>query len=369
MTQQATAAASHASPPRSPQRRRRRWLAAAISLLVIVALVVLALTQLDLSGVGRALAKVRAGWLVLALALMGSSFLARAESWYAVIRAALPGARVLRSDVLRGLLIGMAGSAVAPGRLGEAARAWLVARRLGPPGRTVGVVVGTLVSQTLLNVLALSLLTLIALSAGALTAARVSALAVVVALPVGVVALLYFGPRLLARAAPAGPGRLARVSRWLLAEVLAARRGLSMFRRPALGIHATLVQMLAWGLQLSTCYVTMLALGLDQKASIPAAAAVLVAVNVTAVLPVTPSNVGVFQAACIAVLARFRISAAQALAYGLVLQAVEVAADIGLGIPALLREGASWSDVRRAAGLVSDGAPEAPTPPADSRSP
>ena len=39
-----------------------------------------------------------------------------------------------------------------------------------------------------------------------------------------------------------------------------------------------------------------------QRADLGAAAAVLFAVNVTAVLPVTPSNLGVFQAACVAVL-------------------------------------------------------------------
>ena len=46
----------------------------------------------------------------------------------------------------------------------------------------------------------------------------------------------------------------------------------------------------------------LVALGLDHQAGIGAAAAVLFAVNVTAVLPATPSNLGVFQAACVAVL-------------------------------------------------------------------
>ena len=46
----------------------------------------------------------------------------------------------------------------------------------------------------------------------------------------------------------------------------------------------------------------LVALGLEHKADLGAAAAILFAVNVTAVLPVTPSNLGVFQAACMAVL-------------------------------------------------------------------
>ena len=65
--------------------------------------------------------------------------------------------------------------------------------------------------------------------------------------------------------------------------------------------------------------------------------------NVTAVLPVTPcSNLGVFQAACVAVLAGAHgVAPAQALGYGIVLQAVEVATAVVMGAPALVKEGLS----------------------------
>ncbi len=77
------------------------------------------------------------------------------------------------------------------------------------------------------------------------------------------------------------------------------------------------------------------------------AAAVLFAVNVTAVVPATPSNIGVFQLAVISVLATgYGVAAADALAYGVILQAVEIATAVALGVPALVREGMSWSDVR-----------------------
>ena len=75
-------------------------------------------------------------------------------------------------------------------------------------------------------------------------------------------------------------------------------------------------------------------------------ASVLVVSNVTAVLPATPSNVGVFQAACVAVLSAYGIGYTDALAYGIVLQAVEIATAMALGMPALLREGMSWRDMR-----------------------
>ena len=90
-----------------------------------------------------------------------------------------------------------------------------------------------------------------------------------------------------------------------------------------------------------------MALGLDSHAGPAAAAGVLFAVNVTAVIPATPANVGVFQAACVAVLAgAYHVSTPEAIAYGIVLQAVEVAAALIMGLPALLNEGLSWRDVR-----------------------
>ena len=89
------------------------------------------------------------------------------------------------------------------------------------------------------------------------------------------------------------------------------------------------------------------ALGLDDSAGFGAAAAVLFAVNVTAAIPATPSNLGVFQAACVAVLSgAYGVSHADALAYGIILQAVEIATAVVMGTPALLKEGLSWRDVR-----------------------
>src|SRR5207247_409324 len=79
-------------------------------------------------------------------------------------------------------------------------------------------------------------------------------------------------------------------------------------------------------------------LGLQSQADRSTAAAILLAVNVSAILPATPSNVGVFQAACLVVLAAYGVAAGPAIAYGIILQAVEVVTALGLGVPALLRE-------------------------------
>jgi phosphatidyl-myo-inositol alpha-mannosyltransferase len=136
-----------------------------------------------------------------------------------------------------------------------------------------------------------------------------------------------------------GTGAVRRV----LAQV---RAGLRVFRRPKLGATATGAQLAAWALQWISCYLLLVALGLDDTAGIGAAAAVLFAVNVTAVLPATPSNLGVFQAACVVVLGAYGVGQADALAYGIILQAVEIATAVVMGAPALVKEGLSWREVR-----------------------
>jgi phosphatidylinositol alpha-mannosyltransferase len=143
-----------------------------------------------------------------------------------------------------------------------------------------------------------------------------------------------------------GTGRLARVSVAIRDGLLRVRKGLTVFRNPRLGSFAATTQLAAWGVQPLACAVLFQALGMS-GVGIGAAAAVLFAVNVTAVVPATPSNIGVFQLAVISVLTTgFGVAAADALAYGVILQAVEVATAVVLGLPALVREGMTWSDMR-----------------------
>jgi phosphatidylinositol alpha-mannosyltransferase len=100
-------------------------------------------------------------------------------------------------------------------------------------------------------------------------------------------------------------------------------------------------------MQAVSCYLLLVALGLDHRAGFAAAAAVLFAVNITAVVPATPANLGVFQAACATVLhAGWHVSFGDGVAYGVILQAVEVATAVLMGGPALLKEGMSWREIK-----------------------
>ncbi len=336
---------------RMPERRQR-WISASLTAGVLGGLIALALTKIDWRELPRALSDVNVGWLAVALGLTAASNLARAESWFAVIRAALPHHVISRAAVARGLLIGAATSSVTPARLGEPVRAWLIARRLGGV-RALATVAGTVFAQTLLNLLALMILAILVLAASTIPGARTAAIATAAVLPVLILAALLAGPRVALAARPVRSQRLRRLSTWVGRQLVAVRGGLVAFRRPRTAAHAAAPQLSAWAMQFGCCYAVLLALGLQHRATLLAAAAVLLAVNLTAILPLTPSNVGVYQAACIAVLAPFGVNAAQALAYGLVLQAVEVVSGLALGLPALAREGLSLTELRREASAAS----------------
>ena len=257
-----------------------------------------------------------------------------------------PALRPGRAVVIRALLIGMAGSAVAPGRLGEAARAWLIARRAGRVRDALATVIGTLLSQTLLNVLALVILSVVAVAGSAIPGARTESIVLTALVPAACVVAIVGAPAMLARARAARTGRRGRILAWIRAQLVDVRQGLAVFHRRGPAVHSGGFQLLAWGMQWGACYAVLLAFGLQARAGIAAAAAVLVAVNITAIVPVTPSSVGVFQAACIAVLAPFGIHAGEGLAYGLVLQAVEIGCALAMGVPSLLVEGVSIGELR-----------------------
>ena len=318
--------------------------AMAVGVLGAAGLGLLAVHRIGLASIGDALLNATPTWMIVGLGLMCMAMLLRAEAWHAILKAALPGVRVRRRDAARGTMIGVLMSATLPARLGEPSRALIVARRVGSVRERLPIVVGTLVSQTLINLLALLVLGSVMFATIGIFKGHEKALIIFSITPFAALAALLALPALMRRGKPSRFARVQRALAVVRGGMLRVRSGLAVFRQPRLGIWATTMQLLAWGFQWVACYMLMVALGLH--VGIGAAAAVLFAVNVTAVLPATPSNLGVFQAACVAVLAGYGVSHTDALAYGIVLQAVEVATAVMLGMPALLGEGMSFKDMR-----------------------
>jgi phosphatidylinositol alpha-mannosyltransferase len=285
-------------------------------------------------------------WVLAAFALMCASMLLRAEAWHAILRAALPDTRVRRRDAARGTMIGVLMSATLPARLGEPSRALIVARRVGRVRDRFPIVLGTLVSQTILNILALIALGAVMFHTVGLFNGNEDALVIATLAPVVVLVLVLSAPWILRRGRPTRFQRVQHAATLARNAMVRVRRGLQVFRKPKLGAWAATMQLSAWAIQWLACYLLLVALGLDDQAGLGAAAAVLFAVNVTAAIPATPSNLGVFQAACVAVLSAYGVGKTNALAYGIILQAVEIATAVAMGMPALVREGMTWRDLR-----------------------
>ena len=343
------------APPKPTRGARAlaglRRAALGLSAVIGVLLAFLALRRVGFENVFDTLWRSSPSWVLIALALFSTSMFLRAISWSHILRAALPERPVKRRTILSATSIGVLMSATLPARLGEPSRALIVARRAGRMRETLPVVAGTLVSQTLLNLLALFLLAVVVVGSNDILRGHEGVLVVVSLLPVGLALAVLVLPSVMEAGRRfgfgGGQGAIARWMREAVAALVRLRKGLQVFRRPRRAAWATSAQLAAWGLQLLGAFALLLALDLEGKAGIGAAAAVLFAVNVTAVLPATPSNVGVFQIAVITVLTgAYDVPTAAALGYGIILQGVEVVTAVLFGLPALIREGVSWRDVR-----------------------
>jgi phosphatidylinositol alpha-mannosyltransferase len=333
--------------PASGGARRLRTLRRAgfaLSSLVGVGLAALALQRVGVTRVAASLLASKPGLVAAAVALMCAAMFARAISWHAILAAAPTWRPAKRRDAMQGTFIGVLMSATLPARLGEPSRALITARRLGRARETLPIVLGTMISQTLLNVLALSALGVVTLSRVSVLEGHDRDLMLLALTPVVALLVVLAAPVLVP---PAAVPRFRRLQAALTSLRGALLRGFSVFRDPRAASRATLAQLGAWALQWLSCWLLLMALGIDNRAGAGAAAAVLFAVNITSLIPATPANVGVFQAACVAVLAgAYHVSTPEAIAFGIVLQAVELGTALLMGVPALLNEGLSWREVR-----------------------
>jgi phosphatidylinositol alpha-mannosyltransferase len=328
-----------------------RRVAMAAFTLGMVALAYLALKKIGIASIGQTLINSEPSYVLLGLATMCMAMVMRGFSWHAILQAALPKARIRLGDAIRGTMIGVLMSSTLPARLGEPSRALIIARRTGRPRDTLPVVLGTVVSQTILNIVALIILGVIMFSSVDFFSGHQNVLLIAAVAPAAMLAFVIIAPIVLRLGT--GSKRFSRAQSGLQKAQRALGRvrvGLIVFRRPRLGLAATATQLMAWALQSVSCFFLLMALGLTgghHHVGFAGAAAVLFAVNITAVLPATPANLGVFQAACATVLhSGWHVGWGTGVAYGVILQAVEVATAILLGMPALLREGMSWREVR-----------------------
>jgi uncharacterized membrane protein YbhN (UPF0104 family) len=116
-------------------------------------------------------------------------------------------------------------------------------------------------------------------------------------------------------------------------------------RTPLGATVAILLQFVGWGCQLLAVWTALRAF--DIHAPLPAAAVVLLLMNVATVFPLWPGNVGLVQVAIATPLAAsYGVAYAHGVAFGFGLQAIEASVGIGVGLLFLAHEGLSLAMLR-----------------------
>jgi len=321
---------------------RNGWVQATVLMLVVVlAFIVIWWRGPDWELVFDAFRFVVWSWVVLALLLNVVSTLFRALSWSLTIGQALPPEHHPRLiHVFSAFGVGLMANAVVPGRLGELARVATLRRHLpdAPPG-TSATLVGTVFAHRLFDLVPATILVIWVLLTAEVPHWAVVALLIAAAVGLALFTVAWLGAR--------------RHHRTMMSEgvgsarhlLVMARQGLSVLNAPVPLAGAILLQCLGWLMQLLAVYVAMQAFGID--APLPAAGLVLVLMNVATIVPLWPGNIGLVQAAVALPLRNYGVPYATGFAYGLALQAIEIACGLGLGLIALAREGVSFAMLRR----------------------
>jgi uncharacterized protein (TIRG00374 family) len=323
---------------------RNGWVqGAALVLAVVLAFALLWWRGPDWGDVGNAFRFVIWSWIVLALLLNVASTLFRALSWSLTISQALPPQHQPRLiQVFSSFGVGLLANAVVPGRLGELARVATLRRHLpDAPTGTTATLVGTVFAHRLFDLVPATLLVVWVLLTAEVPHWAVTALLIVVAVGFALFTVAWLGARRQQRSV-AHDFQAVGTIRHLLGM---ARQGLSVLKAPVPLAGAILLQCLGWLLQLMAVWVTMQAFGID--APLPAAGLVLVLMNVATIVPLWPGNFGLVQAAVALPLRNYGVAYATGFAFGLALQAIEIACGVALGLLALAREGISVAMLRR----------------------
>jgi uncharacterized protein (TIRG00374 family) len=318
--------------PRSP------WLRGALVVPLLAAVVVVLWWRgPDWDVVYHAFDLVNWGWIFFALALNLVSVLLRSLAWRLTIDQALDPPHPRFADVFSGFSVGLLANAILPGRIGELARVAVLRRHLPHGSGTSSVLVGTVFAHRLFDLFPALLLVLYVISTAKIPHWAATSLLIVAAVGILLFTLAVMGAR--QRHRPTLDG--ARRVRELLAM---ARQGLSVLRSPLPAAGAILLQCAGWFMQLLAVYVAMRAF--DIHAPLPAAALVLLLMNVATIFPLWPGNIGLLQAAVALPLVQYGVAYSTGFAYALVLQAVEMSVGVGVGLVFLAHEGLSFATLR-----------------------
>jgi len=303
------------------------------------------MTQINIDLFAQAWREVRYGYLLPCVALLLAGLVVRALRWRALLAEGLPLGRAFSIMNIAYLVNG-----VLPLRLGEVARVALVARA----GSQVAVpqTIATIVVERLLDLLAVVILLSLALVGGCVPQELR-----LVGASSATLALLGFGMLIVLAMRPAWAqhvlawlmARLPILQRWPLARWLGQfLDGLQPLARPVTLFTALAWTALAWALSVWAGYVLMYAL--YDVADLATTALYIAAAAFAIALPAVPGNVGTYEASILLALTAMGYAFdGRALAFAVLVHAVNVFVHVSTGIVGFMAEGLSWGQFKQTA--------------------
>ena len=347
---------------------RRRWCVGGAAIAVLAALFV---SHANLARMGQSFLRADWHWLAVALGLMLVSLVLRSVALKVIVDA-LGGLRARLSDTFSATSIGLLANTVIPVRVGTVLAPYALYVLLRRRGAAVpfATALGMSLTERLFTIasfVALSLLfvSVLSLPGWAVQVLIASALFAATFL-IGGIVLERRRRRLAAGPALAVPGTAPAAARpsvlrrhW--PELVDSQR---IMGKPWSALLVAAIQTLAWLIQLAAAWAALQAFHLG-GAGLRGAALVLVLTNLIGLVPITPGNVGTFQAAALAALAVSGVAAGPAVAYALGLQGMQLAVATVAGLASLSLQGLSLADLsgrsRQAASLLYRGEQARPT--------
>ena len=358
----------------------RRWCVGGVALAVLAALLV---AHADVARMSSSFLQADWRWVALALGLMLLSLVLRSVALKVIVDA-LGGVRARVGDTFSATSIGLLANSIVPIRVGTVLAPYalyVLMRRRGaavPFTTTLGVAL-TERLFAMATFVALSLLFVPALSAPqwAVEVLIASALFAGTFIVGGIVLerrrhTTAAARNTTGRATAGAPAahkaphttahtRCGRLRHQWPALVDSQR----IMGRPWSALLVAAVQAVAWLIQLGAAWAALQAFHLG-GAGLRGAALVLILTNIIGLVPLTPGNVGTFQAAALAALAVSGVGAGPAVAYALGLQAMQLVVGAIAGLASLSLQDLTLTDLRgksrQAAALLYLGTPVAPPP-------
>lgn len=316
---------------------RNRWIRLGVLLGVFAGVFVALWFGPDWNAVGDAFQGVRWSWVAVAIAINLASIVSRSIAWSLVIDQALVNPPRFRL-VFSAFSVGLLANAVLPGRIGEFARVAVLTRRMERRRRPWATLVGTVVAHRMFDLIPIGLLILYVLVTAKIPAWAYSSLVAVVSIGATLFVLALVSARAAGHTRLDGLGAFRRAIRM-------AREGLAVMHRPLPAAGAICFQVIGWVCQLFAVYTAMRAFDIHE--AVPAAALVLLVMNVATVIPLWPGNVGAVQVAIAIPLVSYGVAYADGIAFGFGLQAIEASVGVGIGLVFLAHEGLSFASLRR----------------------